>query len=228
MTWETEIRPRTRDEIREMDRIAIEEYGIPGIILMENAGRGAALVAMEMADPGDGPVVILCGRGNNGGDGFVVARHLFNHGYRVRLWVTGDPAAVDPLTDAGLNLDLASTLGLAVEPYADELDSDLSAHLGAAALIVDALLGTGAHGTVRAPYDRLIRLANASGRPILAIDIPSGLDADTGKPGDPCIQAARTVTFAAPKIGFAKAAAQTGPVTVVEISIPRQLYPELS
>ncbi len=211
--------------MREADRRAIEEFGIPGVVLMENAGRGAADVALEMMKRAANPsAVIVAGRGNNGGDGFVVARHLANAGVTVKTSVL---SAFDAITgDARINLDVICKMRLDVRET--ELPRDaraLAEELAAATLIVDAMLGTGTKGTIREPYVSAIDLVNRSGCPVLAVDIPSGLDADTGEPLGACIVAAHTVTFAAPKTGMMNPAAARvlGVLTVVDIGLPREL-----
>jgi NAD(P)H-hydrate epimerase len=212
------MRHVTRDEIREIDRTAIEDYGMPGVILMENAGRGAADCASEMLGGSTGPALIVCGSGNNAGDGLVVARHLHNRGVRVTLALLAAPEKIGG--DARVNLDIIQRMKLDIRPVQPE---DLP--LDEPALIVDALLGTGLSGEVREPYASAIKAMNAAGRPVLAIDIPSGLDADSGRVLGQCVRATRTATFALPKVGFTLDAGpdMTGRVTVVDIGVPRQL-----
>ncbi len=223
------LRPRTRAEMRELDRRAVEEYAIPSLILMENAGRAAAEVACDMARPSDGGVLVFCGRGNNGGDGFVLARHLSNRGYAVQCYYAGAIADVPPGTDPGVNLRIVRRMGIPVLEHAREEDRERMARAVAwAALLVDALLGTGLSGPVREPYATLISFLNARRAPILALDIPSGLDCDTGEVLGKAVRATRTVTFGAPKVGFARGQGPelTGTVTVADISIPRALLEE--
>jgi NAD(P)H-hydrate epimerase len=215
--------------MRELDRRAVEEFGIPSLLLMENAGRGAADVAVEMARPQDGGVLVFCGRGNNGGDGFVLARHLANRGYAVTCYYAGRTAEVAPGSDSGINLGIVRRMGIRVLEHAVEADRERMARdIAWASLLVDALLGTGLQGEVREPYSTLISFLNARRAPILAIDIPSGLDCDTGAILGKAVRARRTVTFGAPKIGFSRGQGPevTGPVTVVDISIPRKLLEE--
>jgi NAD(P)H-hydrate epimerase len=223
-------------QIRDLDRRAIEEYGIPGVILMENAGRGAAEVAAEMlGDPADRRVVIFCGKGNNGGDGFVVGRHLHNRGARVEFVLACPPEEINPWTDAGINLQIAQKMGLhlhvaapapgVVDWGAEDGRFEAAGLEQAADLIVDALLGTGLTGDAREPYLSLIRLINAADKPVLAIDIPSGLDCDAGRVLRAAVRATRTATFVLPKVGFARAEgpAHVGQVIVVDIGIPKEL-----
>ena len=211
--------------MREADRRAIEEYGIPGVVLMENAGRGAAGVALEMLiEAGAQTALVLAGRGNNGGDGYVIARHLANAGVEVRVRVL---AALDDITgDARVNLNVIRKMGLDVREMhlPDERDT-LAAELNAAGLVVDAMLGTGTRGDIREPFLTAVKLVNDAARPVLAVDIPSGLNGDTGPGEGPAVVARRTVTFAAAKVGLLGPDARpfVGRLTVVDIGIPREL-----
>jgi NAD(P)H-hydrate epimerase len=215
----------TRAEVREIDRRAIEQFGVPGIVLMENAGRGAAEVLMQL-NAERKPVVVLCGKGNNGGDGYVIARHLDNHGWPVSVWSLVNP---DELRgDAAINAKIVQESGLPVLPAHDDV-AELVAQLGSfSGWLVDALFGTGFAGTLNYPYDRVVDAINASRAQILAVDIPSGLDCDTGVPLGSAVRADHTVTFVAAKSGFANSAASAylGQVHVVDIGAPRKLLAE--
>jgi NAD(P)H-hydrate epimerase len=215
----------TRDEVRAFDRRAIEELGLPGAVLMENAGRSAAEEALRLLDgrgAARGRVVVLCGAGNNGGDGYVIARHLHIAGVDVRLCssVPGERLA----GDAALNRRVAEALGLAVTSIEgpDALAREAPAWDGADAL-VDALLGTGFRGEVRPPLDAVIAAANAARvGSRLAVDLPSGLDCDSGQPARTTFRADVTVTFVARKRGFdlPSSAEWTGRVVVAGIGVP--------
>jgi NAD(P)H-hydrate epimerase len=187
---------------------------------MENAGRGAAQILLSLDI--HGPVVILCGKGNNGGDGLVMARHLAIARRDARVILFARPEELSP--DASLQWKIVENLRLATEIQAgSSLDeAGLAASFARAEWIVDGLFGTGLHGPVRAPFDRIIPLVNANRARVLALDIPSGLDADTGEPVGPTIRADQTVTFAAPKVGFRNPAAAgwLGRVHVVDIGVP--------
>jgi NAD(P)H-hydrate epimerase len=205
----------TRAQVRDLDRRAIEELGLPGAVLMENAGRGAAELLVSLGIHGQ--VVICCGKGNNGGDGFVVARHLRNRGCRVRVLLFARP---DELTgDAGMNFHVLERADVLIE--IGNLDT-LEPRLAAAEWTVDALFGTGLAGPVRPPFDAIVETINRKARRVFALDIPSGLDADTGEPMGPTIRALHTATFAALKKGFAnpKAARHLGQVHLIDIGIP--------
>jgi len=221
----------TRAQVREVDRRAIEDYGVPGVVLMENAGRNAAHL-IRYWTPHNGPVAIVCGRGNNGGDGFVIARHLHNAGIRVELLpaceimhLTGDAATNAGIVEKmGLPLRMFDT----VERIAEERPT-----LRRAMVIVDALLGTGFSGKVRSPMDLAINAINeearAGGTKVVAIDLPSGLDCDTGEPSNATVKANHTITFVARKAGFDApgAAAYTGEVLVSDIGAPEMIIGEV-
>jgi hydroxyethylthiazole kinase-like uncharacterized protein yjeF len=209
----------TREAIREIDRVAIQEYGLPGVVLMENAGHGAARIAFQMlGDKKQARTSIVCGSGNNAGDGFVIARHLHNRGIAVEVRLLAPPEKI--AGDALINLKVIQKMGLDIQQASPgELTFDGSD------LIVDAMLGTGLQGDVREPYFSAIRAVNAAKKPVLCVDIPSGLDADTGRILGQCVYATRTATFAAPKVGFTR---NHGPemaayVDVIDIGIPRGL-----
>jgi NAD(P)H-hydrate epimerase len=208
----------TRAQVREIDRRAIEEFGVPGVVLMENAGRGATEVLLSLGVKG--PVVICCGKGNNGGDGFVIARHLDNHGIAVQVLLFAKPEEL--VGDAAINYRVIERSGLTIDIWPDSLQ--LQASLNSADWIVDALFGTGLSGLVREPFHHVITTINASGKPVLAVDIPSGLDCDCGQPLGVAIRAAHTVTFVGQKVGFARSDAREylGMVHVADIGAPRR------
>lgn len=217
-----EMRPLSRAEVRAVDRMAIETLGVPGVVLMENAGAGMARI-LEAAGI-SGPVAIVCGKGNNGGDGFVVARHLDAAGYAVKLLLACEPGEVRG--DAAVNLHIATRSGIATECLAAKDQSAWEQALAGASWIVDALLGTGAIGAPSGPVLTAINAIDAvrcrGGVRVAATDLPSGLDCDTGIAAGACVHADLTVTFVAPKIGFeaAGAAAYTGAVHVIGIGAP--------
>jgi NAD(P)H-hydrate epimerase len=217
------IRPLTREEVRSIDRAADEELGLPTLVLMENAGRGAAEVLREHAG-GPCRVVLACGGGNNGGDGGVVARHLDAWGYTVRVAWFAESGRLS--NDAAIQHGILARSGIAQEERPGAVATEaLDALFGGADWIVDGLLGTGLTRPVEGPLRDVIEAIHRSGRPVLALDLPSGLDADTGQPQGVAVRAAATATFVAPKLGFLRpgAADYTGQVHVVEIGVPRRL-----
>ncbi len=213
----------SRMQMREMDRITIEEIGIPGAVLMENAGAAVAEEALRMRGPDPLPVVVVAGPGNNGGDGFVVARRLHNRGIPAVVFFLGRAADSDRRSDAGANLAAVVKMGLRVVDLSDRDFMDrLSAALTSCSVAVDAMLGTGSSGRPREPVASAISILNRSGRKVLAVDIPSGLDCDTGKTEGEAVRASVTVTFGVEKAGFALAdgPALCGKIVVADISIP--------
>jgi NAD(P)H-hydrate epimerase len=203
----------TRSQVRELDRRAIEEFGVPGIVLMENAGRGAAEILLRLGV--QGTVAICCGKGNNGGDGFVIARHLDLRNVSVRVHLLVPP---DELTgDAAVNCNIVVRSRIPIVSGFETLqDADW---------IVDALLGTGLSGPVRHPFLGAIEAINQMRKKVLAVDLPSGLDCDTGLPLGAAVRADHTVTFVAPKAGFQNPAARPwlGQIHVADIGAPRAL-----
>jgi len=212
----------TRDQVRAFDRWAIGELGIPGVVLMENAGRSCAEIVKEkLTDSASHRACVFCGTGNNGGDGYVIARHLSNAGFDVIVVICGDPGKVRG--DARTNLDILERLGRRIELL--DFDGDITARVGTLVgsygVIVDAVFGTGLRGQLSREYVELIEAINAAGPPIVAVDIPSGLDCDTGRPLGAAIRACCTVTFAAVKKGFTLpgSAEFTGEVFVASIGV---------
>jgi NAD(P)H-hydrate epimerase len=214
----------TRDEVRAIDAWAINTLGVPGVVLMENAGRSCAeLIEEKLRDNTDPIVCIFCGTGNNGGDGYVIARHLINNGHRVIVVVCGDPAKIKG--DARINLDILERMDQSIEvlnPADDGAADRIGSYTADADLLVDGLFGTGLRGQVSDEYKHVIERMNACRCPILAVDIPSGLDCDSGQSLGAAIQAAWTVTFVAVKKGFTSGGAQpyTGEIFVASIGVP--------
>jgi len=206
--------------VREMDRRAIEDYGIPGAVLMENAGQAAAEVAAQMAS-GKGGVLILAGAGNNAGDGFVTARILANRGFDVSVTISVD--AGEYKGDAATHFRIIEKMGLPITKWRKDRPPGARED----GLVVDALLGTGLKGDLRPPYPAMIDFANSSGAPVLAVDIPSGLDGDTGQVHTAAVRAAVTVTFALPKKGLfvGRGPEFSGEVILADIGMPKDVYP---
>ena len=221
------MRPLTRAEVRDVDRRAMDEYGMSGLVLMENAGRGCVDVLCGLGC--NGPVVVVCGKGNNAGDGFVIARHLDLRGVPVKLVLL---APVGELRgDAAANYAIVARAGLPIVDLSQQFDAaTFLEQLAGAEWIVDALLGTGASGAPRSPMDDAIRQMNAASAKRLAVDLPSGLDCDTGEPTEPTFRADHTCTFVAPKTGFSnpRAAPFLGQVHVLDIGTPRRLIESIA
>jgi len=182
----------TAQEMKEIDQKAILEFKIPGIVLMENAGRRVVEGVLEKLDGMQGrTVTIFAGKGNNGGDGLVAARHLFNMGVDVKVLLLENP---DNITgDAAINLEIWKRMGQKV--YAISQKDDFNAvrlFLVKTDLVVDAIYGTGFKGKLKDYVGRIIESINASQKPVVAVDLPSGLEADTGNVNGPCIRASLT------------------------------------
>ncbi len=216
-------------EMGELDRQTIEEVGVPGRVLMEVAGRAVAAAAAELLSPG-GRVLVACGAGNNGGDGFVAARALAAAGYEVSVFLLGDPLRIKPDAKSALQaLERSggdSPISVVQEPRSQVA---FAAALGEADVVVDGLLGTGAKSEVRGLLAEAIDLINQSRAKVVAVDIPSGVNADTGVVLGRAINADVTVTFAFAKRGhhLYPGAERCGEVRVVDIGIPHGLAERL-
>ena len=212
-------------QMREADRFTIEEIGIPSLVLMENAGR-QVVAAMEAAYEGrlNGRVAVLCGRGNNGGDGFVVARTLLQRGIDAAVFVIG--ALAEVRGDAKTNLEILGRLGVTVVEIADEQSWELHfSEISQCTLIVDAIFGTGLKSALGGMMETIVADVNASSIPIISIDLPSGLSADTPHVLGDCIDASMTVTLAAPKLPLVlpPGEAHAGDVVIADIGIPHEV-----
>lgn len=212
-------------QCRQFDQIAIKEFGIPGIVLMENAGAGCVREFFDRSV--ERSAVILCGGGNNGGDGFVVARHLLNAGLRVSTILLSPPEKITG--DARVNFEVLQKMdtsihtadsGWRMEDFQTVFDS-----MGDDPMIIDAMLGTGAKGDLREPYRSAVEAANLAAAYRVALDIPTGLDGDAGE-SDFAFKATLTCTFIAWKTGFENPAAKQwlGEVAVVDIGAPKSIF----
>lgn len=210
----------TAVQMAEVDRLMIEEYGILLIQMMENAGRNLAEQARRMLGGGlaGHRIVVLCGRGHNGGGGMVAARHLHDRGALVSTKLVGDPVGLKEIP--AHQWDILQVMDLT---QADDPD------LAQADLILDAIIGYGLSGDPRGEAARWIRQTNEAQRPILALDAPSGLDTTSGSAGEPCIRATATLTLALPKVGLLSPAARpvVGDLYLADISVPPELYRRL-
>lgn len=215
----------TRDQVRRVDECAIRELHFPSIVLMENAGKNAADWIRTHAAGPDRRALILCGSGNNGGDGLVIARHLHNAGWQVQVGIVGDAQHMSP--DAQTNDIIARAIGIPRTDFADaEACRQIARGIDSRTVVIDALLGTGATGPAREPVATAIRILNSTpAARVIAIDVPSGLDCDTGLAAGEAVRADATITFVAPKPGFARPDARpcTGDVIVVDIGTPPDL-----
>ncbi|MFQ5841310.1 MAG: NAD(P)H-hydrate epimerase, partial [Thermodesulfobacteriota bacterium] len=218
----------TADQMKTLDQRTIHEGNVSGIDLMENAGKGATEVILRrFPNLPRKRIAVIAGKGNNGGDAFVIARHLINRGLGVNIFLLAENKAVKG--DAKTNLDILTKDGIEVRELAtfrefEAIRDDLLSH----DLFIEGILGTGLASEVEGYYREVISALNATGKPIVAIDIPSGLDATSGKPLGPCIKASFTPTFGLPKVGqlIHPGVEFVGELEVIDIGIPRDLIEE--
>ncbi len=216
----------SRQQVRGIDATAIEVLGIPGVILMENAGRCCADAIEDFWPwPEDQRqrVAIVCGSGNNGGDGYVIARHLALRGAGVVTFVICDRKTITG--DAAINLSAIESLKHDIRFVSSEHIWSLGRVLGDFDLVVDAIGGTGISGALRGDVAAAVGQINSAGLPVMAVDIPTGLDCDTGEAQGAVVHAELTVTFVASKLGFdnPESAVYTGQVRVADIGIPASI-----
>jgi hydroxyethylthiazole kinase-like uncharacterized protein yjeF len=205
--------------MKALDQIAIKCYGIPSLVLMENAGWGIVNLAETLVQK-KARILLICGKGNNGGDGFVSARHLSNRGFRVKVFLLGHPA--DLTKDAQTNYRIVKKMGI---PVIQKSLSRLKTLLKDSNLVIDAIFGVGLTRAVEGIYHEAIALVNVSRKPVLSIDIPSGLDSDTGKTLGIAVRAKMTGTLGLAKRGLlvGDGPYYAGKIKVIDISIPRKL-----
>jgi len=220
----------TIDQMREIDRMMVEDIGVSIIMMMENASRNIAVIARRMLGGSvkNKKIVILCGKGNNGGDGLGAARHLINFGAKVVCLLTTEVGELK--TDARKQYDILHNSQAHVEAYHGPRCFSLLEEFIDADLLIDALIGYDLKGNPREPIETFIQKANESEKPILSVDIPSGLQGDTGEPLFPTIKAATTLTLALPKVGLLteKAKEFVGELYVTDLSVPKSVYDRLS
>ena len=204
--------------MREIERAAIGKYGATAAVLMERAGLAVFEEALKFADSGD--VLVVCGYGNNGGDGFVAARHLVKRGFNASVICAGRPRPFS--REAGDNFKALLETGCAPKAVFDARGADEAFRRAKYPLAIDALFGTGIKGPLDAFYCALIEKINSSGAAVIAVDLPSGLDADTGEPCPVAVRASRTVALGLAKEGFRNPLSRgyTGQVVVADIGIP--------
>jgi len=214
-----------RRNAQELDSICINAYSIPGIVLMENAGRGIFDYLLHRTPQGS--ITICCGKGNNGGDGFVVARHLDNHRIPVHILLLAKPDELKG--DAKTNYDMVMKSNIPLTMVNAENIQTIKPLLSKATWIVDALFGTGLQGPVGFPFDTMIHMINEASKEVLSIDIPSGLDCDTGEPLGVAVKATHTVSMVGLKKGFLNPNAKQylGCTHIVDIGVPNELRQKL-
>lgn len=217
-------KPLSREQTRLIDKITIEEYGLPGVVLMENAGREIARFLLSLKPKGK--IVICCGKGNNGGDGYVIARYLANEGFPIEIIVFANNE--DVIGDAKTHLNIILKMGLPVT-FIEPKDFDSSKFLemlNTSEWLIDGLFGTGLQGTLKQPYIDIINTINQLSVKVLAIDIPSGLNCDTGEPLGTAIRADYTCPIISLKKGFLEESAKKylGMIETIDIGIPNTIF----
>lgn len=200
----------TAAQMREVDRLMMEDIGVTLVQMMENAGR--ALADLVLRRFGARTALVMAGSGGNGGGGIAAARHLANRGVRARVVLAAGVSRMARVPR--IQLGIARRLGISISTQPDP----------GADVLIDALLGYGLEGDPRGRAAELIRWANAAEAPVVALDLPSGLDATTGRVGDPCIRAAATLTLAMPKAGLREAPEVVGELYLADISVPPSVY----
>jgi NAD(P)H-hydrate epimerase len=205
----------SRESLREIDSCSVNQYNIPSIVLMENAARGASDIIIDsIKDDMKNNIVILCGSGNNGGDGYAVARHLVNGGCCVSILQLGEPKSEDARTNA----TVCAVMGIPMEPWTHDACYKAS-------LFIDAMFGTGLDRDVEGIYEKAINSCNSLSTPCISLDIPSGMDCDTGRTLGCCIKAWITISFVGMKVGFLCETANKylGKVEFTDIGCPQTL-----
>jgi NAD(P)H-hydrate epimerase len=218
----------TAEQMQELDRKAIETYRIPGIVLMENAGRGAAeVISNAFPDILKKRVAIIAGKGNNGGDGFVIGRYFLNRGIPVKAFLLADPKVLRGDAETAFQIFLRMKGEVIPIPSSKDYQK-VKRDLEKFDLLIDSIFGTGLDAEVRGYYREVIDHLNTLQKPMVAVDIPSGLDANTGKPLGTAIRASLTVTFGLPKVGqlISPGIDYVGTMKIIDIGIPRRLVEE--
>ncbi|MBI2430593.1 MAG: NAD(P)H-hydrate epimerase [Candidatus Levybacteria bacterium] len=219
----------TIDQMREVDRLMVEEIGVPILMMMENASRNIAVLSRKMLGGSvkNKKIVIVCGKGNNGGDGLGAGRHLINYGARVICLLTTEVNKLRP--DAKAQYIILQNMQAHTEAYHGPRCFSLLEEFIDADLLIDALIGYDLKGNPKEPIATFIAKANESEKPILAVDIPSGLNGNTGQPYTPTIKAHATITLALPKVGLLTDSAKqnVGELYVADLSIPKTVYEKI-
>lgn len=214
------VKPITSDQMYRIEENGHSVLGMRRFLMMENAGHGLAdFVAHKFKNLKNKRVVAVCGTGNNGGDGFVASRHLAGHGAKITVILLGSPSDLRS-EEAKLNWGIIEKMDSIEIIFGKELAAETKGRITKANIILDGIFGTGIKGEVREPHASAIDAINSSKAFVLAIDVPSGFDPNTGQIHEKCVRADATVTFHRLKVGLAKGKKYTGPVHVERIGIP--------
>ena len=214
------MKPITSDQMYRIEENGESVLGMRRFLMMENAGHGVAdFVAHKFKNLKNKRIVTVCGTGNNGGDGFVASRHLAGYGAKMTVILLGSPSDLRS-EEARLNWGIIEKMDSIEIIFGKELTDEVKTRIARAHIILDSIFGTGIKGEIREPYTSAIDAINKSKAYVLAVDIPSGFDPNTGQIHEKCVRADATITFHRPKVGLAKGKKYTGPVHVEWIGIP--------
>ena len=214
------LKPITSDQMYRIEENGESVLGMRRFLMMENAGHGVAdFVAHKFKNLKNKRIVTVCGTGNNGGDGFVASRHLAGYGAKMTVILLGSPSDLRS-EEARLNWGIIEKMDSIEIIFGKELTDEVKTRIARAHIILDSIFGTGIKGEIREPYTSAIDTINKSKAYVLAVDIPSGFDPNTGQIHEKCVRADATITFHRPKVGLAKGKKYTGPVHVEWIGIP--------
>ena len=214
------LKPITSDQMYRIEENGESVLGMRRFLMMENAGHGVAdFVAHKFKNLKNKRIVTVCGTGNNGGDGFVASRHLAGYGAKMTVILLGSPSDLRS-EEARLNWGIIEKMDSIEIIFGKELTDEVKTRIARAHIILDSIFGTGIKGEIREPYTSAIDAINKSKAYVLAVDIPSGFDPNTGQIHEKCVRADATITFHRPKVGLAKGKKYTGPVHVEWIGIP--------
>ena len=214
------MKPITSDQMYRIEENGHSVLGMNRFLMMENAGHGVAdFVARRFKNLRNKKIVAACGTGNNGGDGFVASRHLAGYGAKITVVLLGSPSELRS-EEARLNWGIIEKMTSIEIIFGKELTDEVEARIAKASIILDGIFGTGIKGEIREPYASAIDTINKSKAYVVAVDIPSGFDPNTGQIHEKCIRADATITFHRPKVGLLKGKKYTGPVHVEWIGIP--------
>lgn len=213
-------KPITSDQMYRIEETGHSVLGMRRFLMMENAGHGLAdFVVHKFKNLKNKKIVVVCGTGNNGGDGFVASRHLAGYGAKITIILLGSPADLKS-EEARLNWGIIEKMDSIEVIFGRELTGEVKSRIAKAGIILDGIFGTGIKGEIREPYASAIDTINRSRAYVVAVDVPSGFDPNTGKIHEKCVRADATITFHRLKVGLAKGKKYTGPVYVERIGIP--------
>lgn len=213
-------KPITSDQMYRIEENGHSVLGMRRFLMMENAGHGLAdFIVRKFKNPKNKRIVAICGTGNNGGDGFVTSRHLAGYGAKITVILLGNPSDLKS-EEARLNWGIIEKMDSIEIIFGKEMTDELNCRIAKAHIIIDGIFGTGIKGEIREPYSAAIDAINKSKAFVLAVDVPSGFDPNTGQIHEKCVKADATVTFHRLKVGLAKGKKYTGPVHLERIGIP--------